>query len=330
MDTEVLGLIFTEKCNFRCRHCCNESSPQGEHALSLDEMLVHVAEAAATGRFREIGLSGGEPFLFPRQLLQVVSCARECGLSSSVTTNGFWGFSTRHALRTLEPLVAAGLASVNVSISPFHLEFTSVDRIVTAASVAYQLGLLVRVNVVQTPTFTVEQVREHFGSVADQVEFVPMPCIPAGRAAGEVASADLPIRREVRMGNCRSFFAKVAVTATGDVYPCCSPGGFTPPLRGGSLATEPLAEIIRRMEGSTLIRVLEALGPSFFLPFVSARLGRDLVAEGLVDQCHLCHTLMSEPELTRVVDSALTQLDEELRQLDLDLEDIAALARNGP
>lgn len=327
MDTEVLGLIFTQRCNFRCRHCCNESSPQGQETLPLEAMLDHVSQAAASGRFKEIGLSGGEPFLFPRQLLKVVSHAHECGLSASVTSNGFWGFSEQHARQVLEPLVAAGLASVNLSVSPFHLEFTQLGRIVTAAEVGLDLGLLVRVNVVQTPDFSVDQVRPAFGAVAELVEFVPMPCIPAGRAADEVARTDLPVRARMRMGNCHDFFAKVAVTASGDVYPCCSPGGFTPPLRGGSLTSEPLARILDRMQDSPLLQVLESVGPSFFLPFVQARLGRDLLADGLVDQCHLCHTLLTDPELTAVVDEALTQLAVELDQLDLSLAGLESLAR---
>jgi len=90
-----------------------------------------------------------------------------------------------------------------------------------------------------------------------------------------------------------------------------------------------LARILDRMEDSTLLQVLEAVGPSFFLPFVQARLGRDLESEGLVDQCHLCHTLLSDPELTQVVNDSLQQLDNELGALDLNLADLEVLAREG-
>ncbi len=150
MFTEVLGFIFTEKCNFRCRHCCNESEPSRSETMDEVEVGRHVREAATLGRFREIGISGGEPFLFPHQLAAVVRSARDSGLSASVTTNGFWARDDERATATLSPLVDAGLTAVSVSISRFHLEFGSPDRVYTACLAALRLGLTTRVNVVRT------------------------------------------------------------------------------------------------------------------------------------------------------------------------------------
>jgi MoaA/NifB/PqqE/SkfB family radical SAM enzyme len=329
VDTEVLGFIFTEKCNFRCRHCCNESHPQASLVMDVAEIAQHIQEAAGTGRFKEIGISGGEPFLYPTQLAEIVRLARVCGLTASVTTNGFWGISERRALASLRPLSDEGLTSINISVSSFHLEFTTFRKLRTAARVACDLGLLTRINVVQTSDFTLAHAREAFGELSDRLAFSPMPCIPAGRATAEVAQAELPIKEQPAFGNCRQFFTKVAVTATGDVYPCCSPGGFTPPLRGGNVREASIGSIVRAMESSMLIRVLEGVGPAFFLPFVQERLQRDLVAEGLVDQCHLCHTLLSDEASREVVADALAQLETELSQLKVTLSGLERVTLDG-
>ena len=87
VDTEVLGFIFTEKCNFRCRHCCNESHPQALLVMDVAEIAQYIQEAAGTGRLKEIGISGGEPFLYPtrRPSPKVTAIA---AISTSYTGSG--------------------------------------------------------------------------------------------------------------------------------------------------------------------------------------------------------------------------------------------------
>ncbi|WP_166435852.1 radical SAM protein [Cellulomonas shaoxiangyii] len=322
----MLGFVLSEKCNFRCRHCFNESEARKPAGMGADELLEHVRDAAATGRFAEIGLSGGEPMLFARALVRVVALAHELGLGANVTTNGYWGVSARTAHATLGPLVDAGLTALTVSVSEFHLEFTTGARLRTAVAAALGLGLEVRVNVVRTRAFDVADAAALLGPLADRVDVVAMPCIPVGRGAVAVSRDDLPAAVSP-VGSCHAYFTRVAVTAEGDVYPCCSPGGFTPPLLMGNVRVETIGTVLARADDSFLLQVLDQLGPTFFLPFVHEALGRDLLAEGVVDQCHLCHRLLTDAALTAVVDDALATLEADLRALQVDLVDLREVAR---
>ena len=57
----------------------------------------------------------------------------------------------------------------------------------------------------------------------------------------------------------------------------------------------------------------------YFAPFVAERLGAAAVAGPFVDQCHFCHTIMSEPAPAEVVRTAVKQLRRDLSALRWDL-----------
>lgn len=325
MDTEVLGFVLTQKCNFRCRHCCNESGPSGAAPMPVEEVQQHIQSAARSGRFCEIGVSGGEPFLFRTQLEQIITTAHACGLTASVTTNGFWAKSRERGVEVLGPLVQQGLVSVNLSISHFHLEFTTSAILRNAALAALDLGLRVRINVVRTADFTLDIAKDLLQPLTPRLEFVSMPCIPVGRAETSVAAADIPSEPGQVFGNCQPYFSKVAVTSEGDVFPCCSPGGFTEPLRLGNLRNNSLDRILERAEESTFIRILHDVGPAFFVPFIKDRLRRDLLAEYFTDQCHLCHVIMSDADMRRVAQDAVAQLEREMGDLQITLREVGGL-----
>src|SRR5690348_622726 len=99
-EPEVLGVLLTSKCNFTCRHCCNESAPANTHTARFEDIARLIDESCGIPSIREVGISGGEPFLFVELLRRVVLHAAACGLQASVTTNGFWGRS-RGAARLL-------------------------------------------------------------------------------------------------------------------------------------------------------------------------------------------------------------------------------------
>ncbi|NYH85346.1 MoaA/NifB/PqqE/SkfB family radical SAM enzyme [Actinopolymorpha cephalotaxi] len=290
--------------------------------MSPAEIVRHIREVAPTGEFAEVGISGGEPFLFPGDLHTIVAGAHDVGLTSSVTTNGFWGVTPDAAARALRPLVSRGLAAVSISVSRFHLEYANTGRLLNAAGAALDAGLEVRVNVVRSRTFGVTDAHRLFGDLSRRLTFVTMPLIPAGRAARETETENLPAQPGGFGGSCAEFFTKVAVTPNGDVYPCCSPGGFTPPLRAGNVGEESLPTIIEKMRSSTLHRVLKGVGPAFFVPFIGARLQRDLATEPFVDQCHLCQTIMSDAAMRAVVNDALQQLESELGELGITFEEL--------
>jgi MoaA/NifB/PqqE/SkfB family radical SAM enzyme len=308
---DVLGILLTAKCNISCRHCCNDSHPRNIGAVAFDDAARLIESAREIPSIREIGISGGEPFLFYELLCQVVEFAASLGFSSSVTTNGFWVRSPL-ALPRLETLRASGLKAIHISTSAFHQEFIDLATVCDAARIARDADLAVTINIVSSAALTPERIRLELGELCNSVSIVVMPCLPAGRGASAVSEVEFARALDVPHGNCREHFKKLAIDISGDVYPCCSPGGFTPPLRMGNVYAQSLRSIYHSAADSRLLAILESVGPSFFLPFLRAASPSPPLPERFSDQCHLCHEILSSRECSEIAFAAANQLFFEL------------------
>jgi MoaA/NifB/PqqE/SkfB family radical SAM enzyme len=96
------------RCNLRCRHCYSESGPDRAGSIPLPDLLVFLRDARAL-RYGYVGVSGGEPLLWP-DLERFLASALDLGFSTSVTTNGT--VITPRRARALRPL--ARLVAVSV------------------------------------------------------------------------------------------------------------------------------------------------------------------------------------------------------------------------
>lgn len=86
--TAILQIHPSLRCNLACRHCYSSSGPAA--ALELEPAVVEqaITDAAALG-YRVVSFSGGEPLVW-RGLERALARARELGLRTTVTTNGFF------------------------------------------------------------------------------------------------------------------------------------------------------------------------------------------------------------------------------------------------
>jgi MoaA/NifB/PqqE/SkfB family radical SAM enzyme len=308
---DVLGVLLTSKCNISCRHCCNDSHPQHSGAVSFEDIAQLIEGARGIPSISEIGISGGEPFLFLPLLHRVIQFATGCGFTSSVTTNGFWG-TAAGARRILQDLKTSGLRAVCVSTSGFHQEFIQLNAVIGAAKAALIAGLDVTINLVSSASLSTDSIRTALGDLAGRIELVIMPCLPAGRAADHIHAREYLREFAVPYGNCRQHFRKMAVDIAGDVYPCCSPGGFTTPLKLGNAKNASLRSILDNSASSKLLAILESVGPSFFLPFLRAAAVEPMLPERFSDQCHLCHEMLSSDKCAQTIRSATEKLFSEL------------------
>lgn len=244
-------------------------------------------------------------------LHRVIQFAASLGFTSSVTTNGYWARSS-DALRLLQDLEASGLRAINISTSVFHQEFVQLKTVVSAANTGLLAGLKVTINLVSTSTFSRDTILTELGELVDRVQVVTMPCLPAGRGATGVHNDEFVSEFEMPHGNCREHFKKMAVDISGNVYPCCSPGGFTAPLMMGNVRNASLRSIVDASADSKLLVILESVGPSFFLPFLRAASVDTALSERFSDQCHLCHEMLSSSRCQETIRAASEQLFSEL------------------
>ncbi|MEM6730129.1 MAG: radical SAM protein [Myxococcota bacterium] len=84
---ETLWFNTGTRCNLSCAHCYIESTPHNDRLVYItrDEVLPYLEEAKSMGT-REIGLTGGEPFMNPH-LLGIIEDAIEREFEVLVLTN---------------------------------------------------------------------------------------------------------------------------------------------------------------------------------------------------------------------------------------------------
>jgi MoaA/NifB/PqqE/SkfB family radical SAM enzyme len=110
----ILQVHPTLRCNLRCLHCYSSSGP--EHRDGLDgELLRSLIRDAAGEGFNVASFSGGEPLMYPG-LPELLDVAHECGMGTSLVTNGM--LLSRRRLETLQgrlDVVAISLDGVPAS-----------------------------------------------------------------------------------------------------------------------------------------------------------------------------------------------------------------------
>ncbi|MCC6314887.1 MAG: radical SAM protein, partial [Thermomicrobiales bacterium] len=114
-----LRVSLTDRCNFRCVYCMPaigmRFQPREEHLT--DEELIHLIEAFARLGVTKLRLTGGEPTVRPHLPELVAAMKAIPGIEEvAMTTNGLL------LKRMAEPLAAAGLDRVNVSIDTLDPE----------------------------------------------------------------------------------------------------------------------------------------------------------------------------------------------------------------
>ncbi len=97
----ILQIHPSRRCNLRCLHCYSSSGPEGSVGLPA-AALIRLIHHAADHDYSVVGISGGEPLLYP-DLAAILSAAKHRGLTTTVTTNGV--LLTEARLQALQGLV---------------------------------------------------------------------------------------------------------------------------------------------------------------------------------------------------------------------------------
>jgi len=80
-----LVFIVTNRCNFTCKHCLRDSNNTNDLPF---EIAQKVLQEAKKFNFKTIGISGGEPLLYPH-FRELVNAATKLNYTFTVITNGF-------------------------------------------------------------------------------------------------------------------------------------------------------------------------------------------------------------------------------------------------
>lgn len=110
----MLQLHPSLRCNLSCQHCYSSSGPAHQQHLELGP-LERLIEEAAELEYSILGVSGGEPLLYPH-LPALLKAAKRRGMTTTVTTNGVLLTESRlEALQGLVDVLAISLDGVPAS-----------------------------------------------------------------------------------------------------------------------------------------------------------------------------------------------------------------------
>lgn len=290
-----LTLLLTNRCNARCAHCITCSSPEiSAPPLALDEIRDWIDQAKALSKRRtqfSVCVVGGEPFLYPDTLLEVVRYASTQGAKTTCVTNAFWADSYDKALATVKGFKNAGLAGLCLSHDQFHQAYVPFRNIATAlkACSAVHLGFSLKYVLCRgAPRMTSMLGRLESITVNQTFSVSEILCMPLGRAKTLPARRFI-YRKTLPSGRC-AWLGALAVNESGKLYPCCTPD-WPSLLCLGDLRSEKLGALIKRAKRNPLLLILNEHGPAYFVPFMNEA-GIRFPRGSFVNECHLCNSVL--------------------------------------
>lgn len=135
----VLKIHLTYQCTAECAHCRFRCTRAPAPVLDSELALRCIRELAERNDLKLVVLLGGEPGLYPQQMMALLRAAHELGLATRLETNGFWARDDAAAERFLAPLAELG-TSVSLSLDAFHRPYVPPERVARAVLVAERLG----------------------------------------------------------------------------------------------------------------------------------------------------------------------------------------------
>jgi len=296
IQIEAVGLVITDVCSARCRHCYVVAGPDRSRWMTPEAAEGHLAAMGRLGVPAEgVHIGGGEPFGDFDRLLAIVGAARQVGLGgvAYVETHGGWATSEDLVRRHLAALAEAGMVQLSISADPYHQEFVSPDRVQRLYAVAREVlgprGLRVRRwRWLQAPQ-NVSALPEADREALFRATLARYPERMTGRAADRLSG--LVERRplaDLAGADCRRAILEsrhVHVDPDGWVWP----GTCAGIALGRATASRPLDACLRAPL-PPLLAALAERGPTAFVPAAEAH-GWRPDPDGYAGKCHACWSL---------------------------------------
>src|SRR5207244_7127267 len=117
---QVIGLTYTRGCPLSCSDCITESSPRAKGKMDFELALACLR--AISPFCDAVSFTGGEPLLYPQEIIRLIREASREGLHSAVVTGAGWVSTERLAQRRVGTLAEAGLSRMTISWDGYYEE----------------------------------------------------------------------------------------------------------------------------------------------------------------------------------------------------------------
>ena len=326
---DTFALVYGFACPNRCEFCCHDAEEYGRGKLSPAEAIDWILQAARLPSIRRVIFTGGEPFLYFDELLEVLRQTANGGLPMRIVTSAHWAESVERAHEMLAPLHAHGLDELSVSTDPAHQAFVPVAFAENALRAGNELGIVTEVvGVSWDPKARVDD----FLKVPEGTRKLTRLALPRGPSRDrEIAPADYCLTAD-RFLACRGFDRyDFTVYPDGRFYPCCSGGSnIKGELAVGNLREAPLAELVARSHAYGYTRVVMSLGIACLyelaarrFPEIAARLPD---RESYLSCCDLCARVHGDARLRELIAPVVEYAERMVEPM----HELAALHRERP
>jgi len=288
-----VGLLLTERCNVQCEHCWLGCGSDKTAEMTEGEARGYIDQISKIPSVEWVSFTGGEPFLMPETLRNLIMYTSEKGLKTECVTNCSWAESGERAENILKRLVDAGLDFINLSADDFHQRHIPFSRIRNCYEAAKKIGLrmVIMCAVSKSSELTVDRIARLLGEDDIRIiggEEIEAPAalavetgfLPVGRGEA-IPESEWVVGREPADGPCGAVLRDVAIAPGGVLLPCCSVAGVLGSVRLGNVGKESLGALISKAWGRDVFRVLSQEGP--------AGLRRRMDLEERVDYVNRCH-----------------------------------------
>jgi organic radical activating enzyme len=256
---KVVNIIYTYRCNARCRHCQYGCSATRTEKMTLDFAKDSVLEAFCVGT-GWINIMGGEPFMYYDEIADLIAFISSLGMRCSIITNAFWATTPKKSKKMLLVLKTNGLAMVGISTDDFHGEYVEWRRVNNAIKAARSIGLPFTVSVIRNADGSVSKVLEKRLSKL-KVKPRVYPLEPLGRG-GDISRR---IPGSIWNGKCKCQ-PMLSVSPTGEVIFCCNyppEMGRRNPLFLGYIKEKGLKRILAEVARDDVLKMISMHGPKW-------------------------------------------------------------------
>ncbi len=305
------GVITNYFCSSSCRHCLYRCSPQWPKEYISAETARKNFESIGILGCRAIHIGGGEPFLRPQALGDILEMAAATGLYVEyVETNSSWFRDEDDACAILERLGWKGLTTLLVSISPFHNESIPLSNVKGVIAACRRTGISVFPWISdflsdlcvfdEEHVHSIEEYQQHFGQAYLETLSRRYWISPGGRALETFGAFAAPQSIEQIIAEQRGGCAELAEVGHFhlDLY-----GNYIPGLCAGlSIRRDDLGQPLEPEEYPILSRLFSG-GIGAFLAYAVEGFGFHASDQGYTSKCHLCYAIRRFLVVERELDS---------------------------
>ncbi len=268
--TQVL-FAPTYQCNLHCAHCC---VPQSKVRLPVAQGIKFLKQCRRAG-IKELGFTGGEPFLDPEFLTAISKQALKLGYKfDRIITNAGWFKGQKDLEQTLRQIIKAGFAGTFcISVDNFHK--APAAKIARFILTAVQLtGMVTGISLVYVNS--IYKVRELAsalsGKISKRQRLVVPPSLNFPGLSAKITKIDLcPVDRAGVLASpwnkqwfkedyCQGPGQVLYVCPNGDVKPCCGFASDLPEMTIGNIYRQSATAIIKKARADRFIRTVYSQG----------------------------------------------------------------------